>query len=174
MSKYDALTDALQNRPGSHWPVSFKEIEAVINASLPHSAYNYPAWWSNNPSKNVMTKAWLDAGWKTCDVDVPGQKVTFRKTGPAKPVENVGEQPAPVYNSGLTVTLSDADQNALAMIAAASGETIEETATRLLTQAIEIAAPSVRAGQARQALEGRSQLKAMDLDAIVGQARDMH
>lgn len=174
MSKYDALTAALQNRPGSHWPVSFKEIEALLNASLPHSAYSYPAWWSNNPSNNVMTKAWLKAGWKTCEVDVPGQKVTFRKTGQPRPAESVGEPSAAAYKSGLTLALSDADASALAMIAAASGETMEETATRLLTQAIEIAAPSIRAERARKAILARKDLPTIDLDAIVEQARDLH
>jgi len=174
MSKYDALTLALRNRPGSHWPISFKEIEAVLKTSLPKSAYSYPAWWSNNPSNNVMTKAWLDAGWKTCEVDIPGQKVTFKKSNQTEPTRTVGEQPAPVYKSGLTVALLDAEQSALAMIAAASGETMEGTATRLLTQAIEIAAPSVRAERARKAILARKDLPAIELDQIVEDARDMH
>ena len=174
MSKYDALTLALQNRPGSHWPISFKEIEAVLKTSLPNSAYSYPAWWSNNPSNNVMTKAWLDAGWKTCEVDVPGQKVTFKKAEQAKPTGNVGEPSGPVFNSGLTVVLSDTDQSALIMIAAASDETLEKTATRLLTQAIEIAAPSIRAERARNAVLARKDMPAIDLDQIIDDARDMH
>ena len=59
--------------------MTFQEIEQVIGQPLPPSKI-YPAWWSNNPSNNVMTRAWLMAGYKTERVDIGGERVVFRRT----------------------------------------------------------------------------------------------
>jgi len=70
------------------WRSSFAEIEAVLGFALPRSAYAYPAWWSNDATGHSHSLAWLDAGWKTEQVDIAGQKLTFRKAETrAAPVE---------------------------------------------------------------------------------------
>lgn len=79
MSTYAKLADVLAARAGSSWKVSFSELERLIAAKLPASAFKYPAWWSNNPSNNAMTKIWLKAGWRTEQVDIPGRTVVFRR-----------------------------------------------------------------------------------------------
>ena len=76
MSKYDALTLYLKGCPGSQIPMTFAEIEQVIGKSLPASR-KYNAWWSNNPTNNVMTKAWLAAGYRTEQVDPVRERVVF-------------------------------------------------------------------------------------------------
>ena len=58
--------------------MTFADIERVIGAKLPQSQ-RYPAWWSNNPFNNVMTKVWLDAGFETEQVDIQGRSVVFRR-----------------------------------------------------------------------------------------------
>ncbi|WP_293907575.1 hypothetical protein [Phenylobacterium sp.] len=58
--------------------LTFREVEAVLGASLPNSK-KYPAWWSNNPSNNPMTKVWLDAGFVTEQVDTIAEKLVFRR-----------------------------------------------------------------------------------------------
>jgi hypothetical protein len=58
--------------------MTFAEIEKIIGSKLPPSAYDHRPWWSNNPSNNVMTKVWLEAGFQTEQVDLPGQKLVFR------------------------------------------------------------------------------------------------
>src|SRR6202047_4968894 len=70
-------------------PMTFSEIERVIVAKLPPNSPQYPAWWSNNPSNNVMTKVWLSAGFRTAQVDVKSRKVVFRRVEekPTKPTE---------------------------------------------------------------------------------------
>ena len=83
MSIYATLASVLAGRTGSSWKVSFPELERLIGAKLPASAFKYPAWWSNNPANNAMTKIWLKAGWRTEQVDVPGQSVVFRRAGAA-------------------------------------------------------------------------------------------
>lgn len=78
MSKYAALGDFLRSQRAGHVPLTFKKIEEVIDGKLPASA-RYSAWWSNNPTNNVMTKIWLAAGFKSEQVDIPGRKVVFRR-----------------------------------------------------------------------------------------------
>ena len=78
MGKYANLGDFLRSQQSAAIPVTFKEVERIIGHALPRSA-RYPAWWSNNPSNNVMTKIWLEAGFKTEQVDVEGRKLVFRR-----------------------------------------------------------------------------------------------
>ena len=78
-SKYQPLTIHLRGQRSARAPMTFAEIERVISAKLPPSASKHRAWWSNNPLNNVMTKAWLDAGFESEDVDLKGRKVVFRR-----------------------------------------------------------------------------------------------
>ncbi len=78
MGKYDPLGNYLRKQRLSRVPMTFKEIERLIGAKLPNSR-RYPAWWSNNPFNNVMTQVWLDAGYKTEEVDIQAEKLVFRK-----------------------------------------------------------------------------------------------
>ena len=59
--------------------MGFKEIEAIIGCKLPPKASGYPAWWSNNPTNNPMTQAWLDAGYKSGSVNTKNRKLIFRQ-----------------------------------------------------------------------------------------------
>ena len=66
--------------------MSFADIEQIIGAKLPQSAFAHRAWWSNNPTNNVMTHAWLEAGYMTAEVDMAAHTLVFRKVaqyGPA-------------------------------------------------------------------------------------------
>lgn len=63
--------------------MSFREIEGLIGATLPPVAFRHRAWWSNNPSNSVITRAWLDAGYRTERVDMGSQKLVFRRAEPA-------------------------------------------------------------------------------------------
>lgn len=78
MGKYDPLTRYLAGRQTAEVPMTFKEIERVLGVTLPASK-QYPAWWSNNPSNNVMTKAWLQAGFQTERVDIGSERLVFRR-----------------------------------------------------------------------------------------------
>jgi hypothetical protein len=80
MGKYDPLKSFLEASGAEEVPMSFEEIEALLGAPLPDSR-RYPAWWSNNPSNNVMTRVWLEAGYRTERVDVAGGRVVFRRAG---------------------------------------------------------------------------------------------
>jgi hypothetical protein len=79
MTKYEPLENHLRGTDRDHVPMSFAEIEAVIGSSLPASARRHRAWWSNNPSNSVITYSWLNAGDRTADVDMAGERLVFRR-----------------------------------------------------------------------------------------------
>jgi hypothetical protein len=79
MGKYSRLGEFLKSQRTKEVPMTFAEIERVIGDKLPPSSPQYPAWWSNNPSNNVMTKVWLAAGFRTEQVDTKARKVVFRR-----------------------------------------------------------------------------------------------
>jgi len=81
MGRYDPLRVFLENQPAERIPVSFGDIEKVLGAPLPKSK-RYPAWWSNNPSNNPMTKVWLAAGFVTERVNPDAGRLTFRRVRP--------------------------------------------------------------------------------------------
>lgn len=83
MSKYEPLPQFLASGPGSIQRLSFAEIERILGFKLPKSAYEHEAWWSNNPTGHSHARAWLEAGWRTQDVNLDGRKVTFLRTAPA-------------------------------------------------------------------------------------------
>ncbi len=64
MSKYEPLRRYLEGRSTESLPMTFAEIEKGHWVQTADSQ-KYPAWWSNNPTNNVMTNEWLAAGYKT-------------------------------------------------------------------------------------------------------------
>jgi hypothetical protein len=80
MGKYSRLGEFLRSQRTNQVPMTFAEIERVIGDKLPPNSPHYPAWWSNNPSNNVMTKVWLEAGFRTEQVDVKARRLVFRRT----------------------------------------------------------------------------------------------
>jgi hypothetical protein len=80
VGKYSRLGEFLRGQRSKEVPMTFAEIERIIGGKLPPNSPQYPAWWSNNPSNNVMTKVWLAAGFRTEQVDIKGRKVVFRRT----------------------------------------------------------------------------------------------
>ena len=81
MSRYDPLGAFLERQPTERVPISFGEIEGILGVPLPRSK-RYPAWWSNNPSNNPMTKVWLEAGFVTEQVNPEAGRLTFRRVRP--------------------------------------------------------------------------------------------
>jgi hypothetical protein len=80
MTKYEPLERFLRAQHADEIPMTFTEIERLLGAKLPNSKTNR-AWWSNNPNNNVMTSAWLNAGYLTERVDLKNDRVVFRRIG---------------------------------------------------------------------------------------------
>lgn len=79
MSKYQPLKDYLIKSNGNSISMTFSEIEKILGFKLPVSSHKYRAWWSNNASNNVMTEAWINAGFITEEVDLAGEKLKFSR-----------------------------------------------------------------------------------------------
>lgn len=84
-SKYEPLETYLTERPSSQSEVSlsFTEIEDLIGARLPKSAYTYREWWANqvDVSTRPQAKAWLNAAFEVESVQQRpnGGSVVFRR-----------------------------------------------------------------------------------------------
>ena len=76
MGKYDPLFRYLHLCGNQQIALSFVEIEKILSAKLPNSAYRYIAWWDNN--SHVQSKSWRDAGYKIDRIFL-GDKVIFVK-----------------------------------------------------------------------------------------------
>ena len=82
MGKYEPLEKFLRGRRTGRWRAGFRDIESLLGFKLPQSAFKYPAWWSNDDTGHSHAKAWLDAGWRTEEVDLAGRKLTFARFEP--------------------------------------------------------------------------------------------
>lgn len=115
MSKYDALGEYLRRQRGDLVPLTFAEIEKITGKKLPASA-RYRAWWSNNDFNSVLTKVWLDAGFKSEQVDMAKRKLMFRRVhrprAGGEGAQTAGEKPFhPLYGAmkGLIRVMPGAD-----------------------------------------------------------------
>lgn len=77
--KYKALADYLAEAGTERVPLTFSQVEEIIGAQLPMSARKHRPWWSNNPTNARITDAWLQAGYKSAQVDMGGEKLVFIK-----------------------------------------------------------------------------------------------
>ena len=70
--KYTALENYLRDLPPDQTEVtlSFEQIERIVGARLPPSAYEYQQWWDHEKEGNhVNARAWANAGWKVQSID---------------------------------------------------------------------------------------------------------
>lgn len=75
--KYESLGRYLGALQSNRWSATFRDVEAVLGFALPASARKYAAWWSNDESHSHAS-VWMNAGWRTSDVDVRQGNVVFR------------------------------------------------------------------------------------------------
>lgn len=80
MAKYDPLDRFLRRQSVAEVVLTFSEIESLLTAILPKSAWRRE-WWANEMSAettHVQCKAWLKAGYLAFPV-VEHERVTFRR-----------------------------------------------------------------------------------------------
>lgn len=77
--KYAPLGAHLRAQRARKVAMSFADIERVIGDRLPTSARRHRPWWSNNPLNSVVTKTWLEAGFKAEAVDLDRETLVFRR-----------------------------------------------------------------------------------------------
>ncbi|HWS09502.1 MAG TPA: hypothetical protein VN362_16820 [Xanthobacteraceae bacterium] len=103
MSKYSPLGAYLRQQRRDVVSIKFAEIEKIIGSKLPASA-RYRAWWSNNDFNSVLTKVWIEAGFKSEQVDMARHKLVFRRVRKPEAAGGIaqaaGEQPIhPAYGA---------------------------------------------------------------------------
>jgi hypothetical protein len=98
MGKYQPLSEFLKKQAGSEVRLTFSQIERIIGQKLPPKAQHHRAWWSNSASNSVLTKAWLDAGFRSEQVDLEGRKLLFRKAGAGKKMAEADDRKLPVVS----------------------------------------------------------------------------
>jgi hypothetical protein len=81
--KYLPLKNYLENSSKLREEVSYEDIEAILDFTLPNSAYIHEAWWNNGG--HSQSDSWLEAGWKVDDVDLRN-KIVFTKNNCSKDI----------------------------------------------------------------------------------------
>jgi hypothetical protein len=76
--KYVGLTRYLKQCGKDSISLSFSEIEGKIGDTLPPSADKHTAFWSNTRTHSVAY-GWLDADFRTEDVNLKNRVITFKK-----------------------------------------------------------------------------------------------
>lgn len=85
LGSYAPLARYLTNTPEKILSVglTFDQIEIILTKGLPRSAFQYRAWWSNDPTK-PQSAAWLDEGWRTSAVNMTERRLNFVRTDDKK------------------------------------------------------------------------------------------
>lgn len=111
MGKYEPLATYLEKRDADNWTASFAEIEAVLGASLPESAYKYREWWANQRGGgHSQAKGWQDAGWQVWRVDFDHRNVEFRRIRTRPPGSPAHGDEALLERAAEYLGLDDRDQ----------------------------------------------------------------
>ena len=79
-SKYYPLYDYLQRCGEEEAALTFADIEAMMDSSLPASARQRKNWWSNRDTTHALQAgAWVNAGYHVKQVDIEQETVSFQK-----------------------------------------------------------------------------------------------
>ena len=70
--KYTLLENYLRDLPEGQREVTleFGQIERILNAKLPPSAYEQSWWDKEKEGNHVSTRSWTNAGWKVESLDL--------------------------------------------------------------------------------------------------------
>lgn len=126
--KFIALTLYLEKCGKDKIKMSFSEIEEILGFKLSDSAYTYPAQWSNSESQSFAF-GWLNAGYLTQQVNIPGQAVEFVKEEVAVSAEEYNLSKKAVQCKSETLPVKDA----IRFIRTYYNESVEDTHGRYLS-----------------------------------------
>lgn len=92
MKTYQPLYHRLVSLDVSLVRMHFSDIEEIIGRDLPNSARTYPAWWANNDQEGKRhSTARLTAGWRTEDLSLEIEEVTFTRLNAKAPNKSFAE-----------------------------------------------------------------------------------
>jgi len=58
-------------------PLTFEEIEKIIDDKLPPSARQHRNWWANDSVSHTQSQQWLDVGWRVSSINFSEERVVF-------------------------------------------------------------------------------------------------
>lgn len=119
-SRYEALSAHLRGTPGTSVQMRFSDVESVVGP-LPDSARKHREWWSNNNSHTHARNGWLAAGWKTKNVDMMAEQLTFMRGLGAMRSINAPQGPAGSLRSTRAIPDRDAEQGGVPQIEQRAG-----------------------------------------------------
>jgi hypothetical protein len=82
--RYTPLENYLRGLPESQreMTLGFAQIESILKAKLPSSAYEDQRWWLKETEANhVSARSWTKAGWKVDSLDVNKKRVHLIRIG---------------------------------------------------------------------------------------------
>jgi hypothetical protein len=80
LAKYDRLEEHLKLTSAPLVTLSFGDIEDILGAPLPSSAFQYAAWWENESNgRHVQARSWLRAGFHAHPNVLSGRVTFFRR-----------------------------------------------------------------------------------------------
>lgn len=90
MGKYSPLTGHFEGLEQDIWKTRFTDVEAILGFTLPPSARKFREWWGNDAHNG---EPWRSVGWRTMDVDVVKETVTFSRGETVSVKRAVKEKP---------------------------------------------------------------------------------
>lgn len=76
MAKYDPLRNHLSLSGQLRLTMTFDQIAALVG-TLPRSAWDHRAWWSNHAATHTHAEAWISASYRVESVDQSLGLATF-------------------------------------------------------------------------------------------------
>ncbi|MBX3010861.1 MAG: helix-turn-helix domain-containing protein [Caldilineaceae bacterium] len=89
--KYQRLYEHLHLHEADQITLTLEEIEQLIGSRLPMTARTQRAWWSNRRKGAVQATAWIQAGYRTAQIDLDQGQITFYKPGKVYHVQRQGD-----------------------------------------------------------------------------------
>lgn len=79
--RYAPLKLWLERQPPSDktLQLSFQQVEEILGAPLPPTAYEHRSWWANDSVGHIQSQYWLEAGWRVDDVNLNEKTVIFER-----------------------------------------------------------------------------------------------
>ncbi|WP_155806049.1 DUF7662 domain-containing protein [Erythrobacter litoralis] len=89
MSKYQMLTQFLDEHRDDKVCMSFVSISELVEGGLPDSAFKHRPWWANRKDgSGSQNLAWQSVGWETKDVNMELDEVTFVRVSDPSPAKS--------------------------------------------------------------------------------------
>lgn len=101
--KYEKLTHHLDAQDSHSVPMTFKDIEGVLDFPLPRSAWQYQAWWANQDRGHSL--AWQSAGFVVTALSVEEERLTFLKR---EHITEHMEEPSSARDEFIPLTIAEA------------------------------------------------------------------